>query len=74
MAEADPHDDVIVVGSGLGGSVATHAYGSAKLLHHMAHKGKLTGLSDQLGQRARTNSEQLLSITRSYGEWKHVRE
>jgi hypothetical protein len=50
MAEEDLHDDVIVVGSGFGGSVAAHAYGSAKLLHHMAHRGKLTGLSDQLGQ------------------------
>ena len=50
--------------------VAAHAYGSSKLLHHMQHKGRLTGLSNQLGQRARTNSEQLLVITRPYGEWK----
>jgi len=49
--------------------VAAHAYGSSKLLHHMQHKGRLTGLSSQLGQRARTNSEQLLMVTRPYGEW-----
>ncbi len=51
--------------------VAAHAYGSAKLLHHMRHKGNLPGMSDQLGQRARTNSEQLLLLTRPYGDWKH---
>ena len=45
--------------------VAAHAYGSSKLLHHMQHKGRLTGLSSELGQRARTNSEQLLVITRA---------
>ena len=50
--------------------VAAHAYGSAKLLHHMQHKGRLTGLSSELGQRARTNSEQLLAVTRTHGEWK----
>jgi cholesterol oxidase len=50
--------------------VAAHAYGSAKLLHHMRHKGRLPGLSDQLGQRARTNSEQLLYVTRNHGAWK----
>ena len=49
--------------------VAAHAYGSAKLLHHMQHKGRLTGLSSELGQRARTNSEQLLAVTRTHGEW-----
>jgi cholesterol oxidase len=49
--------------------VAAHAYGSAKLLHHMQHKGRLTGLSSQFGQRARTNSEQLLAVTRTHGEW-----
>ncbi len=36
----------------------------------MKHKRRLTGLSSQLGQRARTNSEQLLAISRPYGEWK----
>ena len=41
--------------------VAAHAYGSAKLLHHMQHKGRLSGLSSELGKRARTNSEQLLA-------------
>jgi cholesterol oxidase len=43
--------------------VAAHAYGSAKLLHHMQHEGHLTDLSGQLGQRARTNSEQLLAVS-----------
>jgi cholesterol oxidase len=50
--------------------VAAHAYGSAKLLLHMQHNGRLPALSKELGQRARTNSEQLLSITRTYDEWK----
>jgi cholesterol oxidase len=50
--------------------VAAHAYGSAKLLHHLQHQNRLTGLSSQLGQRARTNSEQLLYITRTHGDWK----
>jgi cholesterol oxidase len=36
----------------------------------MHHKGRLTNLSSQLGKRARTNSEQLLVITRPYGDWK----
>jgi cholesterol oxidase len=36
----------------------------------MQHQGHLTGMSDQLGQRARTNSEQLLVVTRTYGQWK----
>jgi cholesterol oxidase len=49
--------------------VAAHAYGSAKLLHRMQHEGRLTGLSGELGQRARTNSEQLLAVTRTHGEW-----
>ena len=50
--------------------VAAHAYGSAKLLLHMQHKGVLPALSSELGQRARTNSEQLLAITRTHAEWK----
>lgn len=50
--------------------VAAHAYGSSKLLHHMQHKGRLTGMSSELGRRARTNSEQLLLVTRPHGEWK----
>jgi cholesterol oxidase len=54
--------------------VAAHAYGSAKLLHHMQHEGRLTGLSSRLGQLARTNSEQLLAVTRTHGEWADDRE
>jgi cholesterol oxidase len=54
--------------------VAAHAYGSSKLLHHMQHTGRLTGLSSELGQRARTNSEQLLAVTRTHGEWMRDRE
>jgi cholesterol oxidase len=54
--------------------VAAHAYGSAKLLLHMQHEGRLPELSNELGQRARTNSEQLLSITRTYGEWARDKE
>lgn len=50
--------------------VAAHAYGSSKLLLHMQHKGRLRGLSRELGQRARTNSEQILETTRTYGQWK----
>jgi cholesterol oxidase len=49
--------------------VAAHAYGSSKLLHHMRHKGRLNGVSNELGKRARTNSEQLLAVTRSHGEF-----
>ncbi len=49
--------------------VAAHAYGSAKLLHHMQHKGRLRDLSSELGQRARTNSEQLLGIARTHSQW-----
>ena len=51
--------------------VSAHAYGSAKLLHHLKHTGTLSGLSDELGVRARTNSEQLISLTLPYGHWKH---
>jgi cholesterol oxidase len=50
--------------------VAAHAYGSAKLLLRLQHEGRLRTLSSQLGQRARTNSEQLLAITRDHDEWK----
>jgi cholesterol oxidase len=50
--------------------VSAHAYGSAKLLHHMRHTNKLTGLSDQLGKLARTNSEALLMVSRPYSDWK----
>jgi hypothetical protein len=47
--------------------VSAHAYPSAKLLHRLKHAGTLPGLSDQLGQRARTKSEQLPLITRTWG-------
>jgi cholesterol oxidase len=50
--------------------VAAHAYGSSKLLLHMQHTGRLPGLSSELGTRARTNSEQLLYVTRTRDEWK----
>lgn len=50
--------------------VAAHAYGTAKLLLHMQYDGRLPGMSSHLGQRARTNSEQLLSVVRPHGEWK----
>jgi cholesterol oxidase len=50
--------------------VAAHAYGSSKLLHRMQHNGRFTGLSSELGKRARTNSEQLLMLTRPHEEWK----
>ncbi len=49
--------------------VAAHAYGSAKLLLRMQHEGHLRGLSDELGHRARTNSEQLLAIGRTHEQW-----
>ena len=49
--------------------VSAHAYGSAKLLHRLKHTGMLAGLSDQLGQRARTNSQQLISIERAMSLW-----
>jgi cholesterol oxidase len=49
--------------------VAAHAYGSSKLLLHMQHEGRLPGLSKELGHRARTNSEQLLYVTRSHEDW-----
>jgi len=54
--------------------VAAHAYGSSKLLLHMQHKGRLAGLSSQLGQRARTNSEQLLVMTRPLEQWENEPE
>ena len=54
--------------------VAAHTYGSASFLHHMQHKGRLAGLSSELGKRARTNSEQLLYVTRTHAEWERDRE
>src|SRR6516225_3061578 len=50
--------------------VAAHAYGSSKLLLRMQHAGRLPGLSSELGTRARTNSEQLLYVTRTHADWK----
>lgn len=50
--------------------VSAHAYGSAKLLTHMQDQGNLEKLSDQLGKRARTNSEQVISVTIPYDVWK----
>ncbi|MEV6279662.1 GMC family oxidoreductase [Nocardia sp. NPDC051832] len=50
--------------------VAAHAYGTAKLLLHMQDRGPLRDLSAHAGQRARTNSEQLLSVTLPYRKWK----
>ncbi|MFE3542912.1 FAD-dependent oxidoreductase [Nocardia sp. NPDC059177] len=49
--------------------VAAHAYGTAKLLLHMQDTGSLANLSDQTGRRARTNSEQLLSVTLPHADW-----
>lgn len=54
--------------------ISAHAYGSSKLLTHMQHDGKLSGLSDQVGQRARTNSEMLLGLTIPYETWDANRE
>ena len=51
--------------------VPAHAYGSSKLLLRMQHAGRMPNLSSELGHRARTNSEQLLSVGRSYQQWKH---
>ena len=50
--------------------VAAHAYGSSKLLLRLQHAGHLKNLSNELGKRARTNSEQLLAVTRTYPQWK----
>lgn len=50
--------------------VSAHAYGSNKLLMHMQDQGNLDKLSDQLGQRARTNSEMLLGMTIPHEVWK----
>lgn len=50
--------------------VAAHAFGSAKLLHHLRHKGRLPHLSNELGQRARTNSETLVVVSQPYDQWR----
>lgn len=50
--------------------VAAHAYGTAQILFRMKHDGKLAHLSDELGKRARTNSEALISVQRSEADFK----
>jgi cholesterol oxidase len=50
--------------------VSAHAYGTAQLLFKMKHEGVLPHLSDELGKRARTNSEALISVQRSDGDFK----
>ena len=61
-----------------GGSPPPHVHGRAgdsspptrgQAPSSRQHKGHLTVLSGELGQRARTNSEQLLAVTRTHGEW-----
>ena len=42
--------------------VAAGALGSAKLLHSVRAKGRLTGISSKLGELSRTNSESLLGV------------
>ena len=50
--------------------VSAHAFGSSKLLHSLRARDRLPGLSDQLGQHARTNSEMLLVMSRPYDAWR----
>lgn len=50
--------------------VSAHAYGTNYLLLKMQHEGLLPNLSDQVGQRARTNSEALISVQRSDAKFK----
>jgi cholesterol oxidase len=50
--------------------VSAHAFGTAQLLMRMRHRGDLAGLSDELGKRARTNSEALISVQRSEADFK----
>ena len=50
--------------------VSAHAFGTAQLLMHMKHRGDLDKLSDELGKRARTNSEALISVQRSEDDFK----
>jgi choline dehydrogenase-like flavoprotein len=44
--------DVVIIGSGFGGSVA--ALRSAEKGYRVGHQGRLTGLSSELGKRGRT--------------------
>lgn len=50
--------------------VSAHAFGTAQLLMHMKHRGDLDRLSDEIGKRARTNSEALISVQRPEGDFK----
>jgi cholesterol oxidase len=50
--------------------IAAHAFGTAQLLWRMKHEGVLAHLSDELGKRARTNSEALISVQRSEADFK----
>lgn len=50
--------------------VSAHAFGTAQLLWRMKHEGVLPRLSDELGKRARTNSEALISVQRSEADFK----
>ena len=50
--------------------VSAHAYGTAWLLLEMQHKGHLDKLSSEVGKRARTNSEALISVQRSDSAFK----
>ena len=46
--------------------VAAHVYGTNHLLVEMRHEETLPNLSAQFGRRARTNSEALISVSRSW--------
>jgi cholesterol oxidase len=50
--------------------VAAHAYGTNHLLLDMQHRGILPNISAQMGQRARTNSEALISVSRNESDFK----
>ena len=50
--------------------VSAHAYGTAWLMLEMQHKGNLDKLSTETGKRARTNSEALISVQRTEGDYK----
>jgi cholesterol oxidase len=50
--------------------VSAHAYGTAHLLLEMQHDGHLPTLSSELGKRARTNSEALISVARAERSFK----
>lgn len=50
--------------------ISAHAYGTAQLLFKMKHNGHLPNLSSELGKRARTNSEALISVQRAEGDFK----